>query len=926
MGVETKEDAFVATKQAIYSILADRDVRGFYRGGDERGNKIVDAIERMVNEGRYGSRTPQNAIVTANKVGGFVQEGEFYSQTYSVSANVNVGAYEITQVINMPAGGYIADTNNNPKTIFNGNENFKVVIPKSELVTDINPTVLLQAKCETYPIFYGITPNPAWQNYAITFDPYGDYGGAVNMNIPTNTAKIVINKTDNETNNPIANTTFRLAKLDGTIIANGTTNDNGVVEFSNLYAGQYQLQEISANDNYILNSQVIDVTLEYNEIETVNVSNEHKKGDLKVIKVDKDNNNIALGGVIFDLYSKEFDSVIGTYTTNQDGEILVQDLRIGEYVLIEKETNKWYDLAENTDVVVEWNVTSDNIVENELKKGQVRIIKIDKDNNEVLLEGVKFNILDNTGKVLETIMTDSNGQALTSRYAIRDFSELTIQEVETLENYVLNEEIKTIVLEENQIKDIEFENELKKGQVRIIKVDKDNNEVLLEGVKFNVLDEDGEIVDTMITDKNGEATSKRLRIDKEYTVQEVETLENYVLNEETKTIVLEENQIKDIEFENELKKGQVRIIKVDKDNNEVLLEGVKFNVLDEDGEIVDTLITDKNGEATSKRLRIDKEYTVQEVETLENYVLNEETKTIVLEENQIKDIQFENELIKGYINIIKKSAEDNIYNGVEKDTNLQGAEFEIYNSDMELVDTVVTDENGTALTKELLKDTYIIKEISAPDYYILNTKEFEAEIIEHQKVVDVEIKDENVDIKVEIEKYGYIETQSNDNVKYEFKNIKNSSNISLDNFIWNDTLPTDAVRIDKLYTGTWNEKLEYDVYYKTNNSEEFILFKEDLNTSVVYELDFKEIKLQENEYITEYEFRFGTVKSGFKEDIAPILYCDVIDGLGNGYIFTNNTKVSGNYLDEYVEDKSEWTTITYLKEIEKLEKLPKTGV
>ena len=95
---------------------------------------------------------------------------------------------------------------------------------------------------------------------------------------------------------------------------------------------------------------------------------------------------------------------------------------------------------------------------------------------------------------METIITNSNGEALTSRYAIRDYPKLKIQECETLWNYKLNEETQTVELEENQIKDIIFENELKKGQVRVIKVDKDNNEVRLAGVEFKIYDEDNNLL------------------------------------------------------------------------------------------------------------------------------------------------------------------------------------------------------------------------------------------------------------------------------------------------------------------------------------------------------------------------------------------------------------------------------------------------
>ncbi|MDD2620308.1 MAG: SpaA isopeptide-forming pilin-related protein [Syntrophomonadaceae bacterium] len=612
------------------------------------------------------------------------------------------------------------------------------------------------------------------------------------------------------------------------------------------------------------------------------------------------------------------------YTTNANGEITINKVRIGDYSLIEKSTNKWYNLASDTNVIVEWNTTKNTTIENELKKGQIKVVKIDKDNNEIKLQGVKFNVLDENNRVLETIMTDTNGEALTSRYAIRDYSKLKIQECQTLSNYVLNNEIKTVELKEEQIENVTFENELKKGQIKVIKVDLDDNEVKLKGVEFKVIDEDGKQVETLITDENGEAVSKKLRIDKEYTLQESKTLSNYVLNENEQTVILQENQITDVTFENELKKGQIKIIKVDKDNNEVKLQGVEFKVIDEDGKQVDTLITDENGEAVSKKIRIDKEYTLQESKTLSNYVLNEEIQKVILQENQITEKTFENEKIKGYIQVTKTSFEDNQYSKLKKGSLLENATFEVYDEDNNLVHTITTDSTGKAITKEVLKGKYKIKEKNSPIYYILNTNTYNAEIINNQEIVNADITNDNVILDIEIQKNGFIETQSKDDIFYNFKNIKNNSNVPLDNFTWSDNLSTDAVRINRIYTGTWNENLEYAVYYKTNKTEEYILFKDKLNTQKIYELDFKELKLDEDEYVTDYEFRFETVKIGFQEIESPILYCDILDGLGNGYIFINNTKVFGTYYEAYIEAKDKWTTITYFKEIQVLETLPRT--
>ena len=286
---------------------------------------------------------------------------------------------------------------------------------------------------------------------------------------------------------------------------------------------------------------------------------------------------------------------------------------------------------------------------------------------------------------------------------------------------------------------------------------------------------------------------------------------------------------------------------------------------------------------------------------------------------------FENELIKGYIRVIKVSKEDNKYNGDKKGTRLENAKFEVYDKENNLVDTLVTDENGEATTKELLKGKYTLKEVESPDYYILTDEIFEAEIVKHQEIVDVEVENDNVDIDIEINKTGFKETQSKDSIYYDFSNIHNKSNIALDNFTWSDSLPTNALRANKIYTGTWNEDLKYSIWYKTNLSDDYIVLKDGLSTLVNNEVKFTDATLQEGEFITDFEFRFGTVKADFREVEQPRLYCDMLDDLPNGFIFVNHTKVSGNYKDINVEDKDDWTTITYYKEIETTQKLPRTG-
>lgn len=340
MGVTDKFDAYTATKQSIYCILYGTNPSTYYKGVDARGVAIKNTIERLVDIGRNGSQTRENTDVTINKIQNLYQDGDYYTQEYTVNSPVETSQYTITGTNGLPSGSKITDISNNEKTTFNGSEHFKVKIPKNQLSTDINGTIVLQAKCKTYPVFFGATTIPGTQDYLLSYDPFGDVTGRTTLNIKTNTGKIKISKTDSETSQPIEGVTFQLTTQDGKIVANATTDSLGEATFSGLYPNLYKLKEISTNENYVLNQVEFDVNVEYNGTTNKNITNDHKKGNLKIYKVDKDNNKIALGNVKFDLYSEEFGRVIGTYTTNVDGEIEINDLRIGKYKLIEKNTRK----------------------------------------------------------------------------------------------------------------------------------------------------------------------------------------------------------------------------------------------------------------------------------------------------------------------------------------------------------------------------------------------------------------------------------------------------------------------------------------------------------------------------------------------------------------------------------------------------------
>ena len=303
-------------------------------------------------------------------------------------------------------------------------------------------------------------------------------------------------------------------------------------------------------------------------------------------------------------------------------------------------TDKWYNLAEDTEVKIRYNETTEIAVFNELKKGHVKVVKVDKDNNEIFIEGVKFNVMTEDGEILETITTDENGEATSDRIPIR-YKNVYLQEIETNKNYVLNDEIIKIELQEDRIISKTVENESKKGKIQVIKKDFDNKELGVEGVVFDIIcEQTGKVVDTITTDKNGIATSKDLSILYTYTLVEVSTDKKYNLNTEPITnLETEYKNTLQIEITNEKKKGQIKIIKKDIDNRNIPLAGVVFDILDENGNIVDTVVTDARGEALTKMLpSIDTKYTIREKITKQEYVLSDELHIVTLQENKIKPV------------------------------------------------------------------------------------------------------------------------------------------------------------------------------------------------------------------------------------------------------------------------------------------------
>lgn len=199
---------------------------------------------------------------------------------------------------------------------------------------------------------------------------------------------------------------------------------------------------------------------------------------------------------------------------------------------------------------------------------------------------------------------------------------------------LFNEKITINVL--NEISDgsnIVIENEKKKGTIEIQLINGDYPNEHLNNCEVEIYDTESNLVETLTTDENGIATSSRLPIDKIYKVKQKNTWQDYEIDIGMHEVKFEEdNQVITVQITNYIKKNFIKITKVDKDNNDIKLEGVIFGIYNANDELIEEIITDANGEAISTNLPINNPYYIKEIKTLDNYVLDNKTITVFLTE------------------------------------------------------------------------------------------------------------------------------------------------------------------------------------------------------------------------------------------------------------------------------------------------------
>lgn len=282
--------------------------------------------------------------------------------------------------------------------------------------------------------------------------------------------------------------------------------------------------------------------------------------------------------------------------------------------------------------------------------------------------------------------------------------------------------------------------------------------------------------------------------------------------------------------------------------------------------------------------------------------------------------------VKVYENILKirkVTKEYNQYTKLEAGSKID-ATFELLDENKKYIATIKT-TNGEAEYKYLeTGKTFYLKEISTDPYYVVNKDLIEFKFEENGQIIEKEIKNDNVNLVVDVEKEGPTEAQKGENITYDFNKIGNYSNTEVNNFTWGDKLPR-QVTAQKLETGTYNEEINYKVQYITNKNTNWVDLGE-YKTTENNVIDFTTLELSEDEYVKEYRLCFGKVKEGFSQVEAPKLYAIVNENVQNNKIFVNNTYVTATYQQTELEAKDDAHTVVYTKTPAKDKELPKTGI
>ena len=743
---------------------------------------------------------------------------------------------------------------------------------------------------------------------------------------------------------------FDVRYADGTVVgdSNGvfTTGADGTILITGLEANKaIVVTETKAPDGFAIDTTPQTITTQAGKVVQLTFANA-PYGKIIIEKRDSKTNELLPGaefrvttaagcevgqnGVIGDTNLTSN----GIFTTGADGKITITNVRPGNYVITEIKAPDGYLIDDPTRTITVTSGDTQTIVFKDTKPGGLIIEKRDSVTKEPLA-GATFKVTTSDGRFVAQdggatstnglYTTDANGQI---HIVDLDPDTYVVTEVTAPDGYLMDAPSQTVKIEKNDTQTLTFY-DTPLGGLTIVKVDSESGK-RLEGAKIEVAKMNGEIVGTYVTDKLGVIQLPDLD-DGWYQLTEIKAPKGYLLDSTPQKVEVKKGETKTFEFENTASASML-IHKIDSVTRKGI-QGVKFVVYDSSMTPIGEYESDDQGYVHLNKTLEDGKYYVREIVAAEGYILDNKVKSFTVLAGDTAMIEWENTSELGQIQVIKTSEGYSSVNGLPAGTPLSGAIFAVYDKQNNVVDKFQTNENGIGSSKKLPLGIYTVKEVQAPANYGLNPTVFTADIEFAGQVVKLNVTDPVITAGVSIKKTGYAQTMNNNVMRWTVSGVRNDSTTSIQSFYWRDTLPTDAVRLTRLVTGTYSTTQTYKVTFTTNLNSQWRTAYDNLSTAKNYTLDMSSaaLGLASNEYVTQFMLSFGIVPAGFHQLTNATVDAQTLYALTNGYKFTNKADVGGLLGGNWVQSIARWTTSVYSHYVPakpaapKSPKLPRTG-
>lgn len=723
---------------------------------------------------------------------------------------------------------------------------------------------------------------------------------------------------------------FDVRYADGTVVgdSNGvfTTGADGTILITGLEANKaIVVTETKAPDGFAIDTTPQTITTQAGKVVQLTFANA-PYGKIIIEKRDSKTNELLPGaefrvttaagcevgqnGVIGDTNLTSN----GIFTTGADGKITITNVRPGNYVITEIKAPDGYLIDDPTRTITVTSGDTQTIVFKDTKPGGLIIEKRDSVTKEPLA-GATFKVTTSDGRFVAQdggatstnglYTTDANGQI---HIVDLDPDTYVVTEVTAPDGYLMDAPSQTVKIEKNDTQTLTFY-DTPLGGLTIVKVDSESGK-RLEGAKIEVAKMNGEIVGTYVTDKLGVIQLPDLD-DGWYQLTEIKAPKGYLLDSTPQKVEVKKGETKTFEFENTASASML-IHKIDSVTRKGI-QGVKFVVYDSSMTPIGEYESDDQGYVHLNKTLEDGKYYVREIVAAEGYILDNKVKSFTVLAGDTAMIEWENTSELGQIQVIKTSEGYSSVNGLPAGTPLSGAIFAVYDKQNNVVDKFQTNENGIGSSKKLPLGIYAVKEVQAPANYGLNPTVFTADIEFAGQVVKLNVTDPVITAGVSIKKTGYAQTMNNNVMRWTVSGVRNDSTTSLQSFYWRDTLPTDAVRLTRLVTGTYSTTQTYKVTFTTNLNSQWRTAYDNLSTAKNYTLDMSSaaLGLASNEYVTQFMLSFGIVPAGFHQLTNATVDAQTLYALTNGYKFTNKADVGGLLGGNWVQSIARWTTSIY---------------